>query len=48
MWVHGQSLLANSIYARQINGATAIKSGCVTAWKAIMTVEAAGLKGSGR
>ena len=28
--------------------ATAIKSGCVIGWKAIMTVEAAGLRGSGR
>ena len=41
------SLLANTIYARQICRAMAIKSGYVIAWKAIMTVEAAGLKGSG-
>ena len=42
------SLLAKSIYAREIYGATAIKSGHVIAWKAIMTVEAAGLRGCGR
>ena len=42
------SLLANAIYTWQIYGATAIKSGRVIAWKAIMTVEAAGLRGSGR
>ena len=41
------SLLANAICTRQVYGAMAIKSGCVTAWKAIMTVEAAGLGGSG-
>ena len=40
-------LLANAIYTRQIYGATTIKSGCVTAWKAIMVVEAAGLSGIG-
>ena len=33
------------MYARRICGATAVKSGRVTAWKA---VEAAGLRGSGR
>ena len=33
---------------RQIHHATAIKSGRVIAGKAIMTVEAAGLEGSGR
>ena len=35
------------MYARQIYGATAIKSGRVIAWKAIMTVKAAGLRGVG-
>ena len=41
------SLLANAVYTRQIYGAMTIKSGRVIAWKAIMTVEAAGLRGSG-
>ena len=41
------SLLANAIYTQQIYGATAIKSGHVIAWKAIVTVEAAGLRESG-
>ena len=36
------SLLANTIYTWQIYDAMAIKSGCVIAWKVIMTVEAAG------
>ena len=36
------SLLANAVYTRQIYHATAIESGRVIAWKAIMTVEAAG------
>ena len=40
-------LLANAIYTRQIYGATAVKSGHVIAWKAIMTVEAVGLRGCG-
>ena len=31
-----------------MHGAVAIKSGRVIAWKVIMTVEAAGLRGSGR
>ena len=45
MWVGGHySLLAN---ARQIYGATAIKSVRVIAQKTIMTVEAAGLSGRG-
>ena len=42
------SLLAYAIYTQQIHDTTAIKSGCVIACKAIMTVEAAGLRGSGR
>ena len=46
------SLLPNAMYAWQIYTvhAAAIKSGRVTAWKVIMTVdhEAAGLRGSGR
>ena len=42
------SLLAYAIYTRQIHGATAIKSGRVIAYKVIMTVEVAGLRGSGR
>ena len=46
------SLLAHAIYRYmytwQIYGATAIKSGCVIAWKVIMTVEVAGLRRSGR
>ena len=45
------SLLANAKYIQQICGALAItnKSGCVIAWKAIMTAEeVAGLRGSGR
>ena len=42
------SLLAYCIYIWQIYDTTAIKSGCVIAWKAIMTVEVAGLRGSGR
>ena len=37
------SLLAN---ARQIYGAKSTKSGCVIAWKLVMTVEVAGLGGS--
>ena len=43
------SLLAYRIhmYTRQIYSTTAIKSGCVIAWKAIMTVEVAGLRRSG-
>ena len=41
------SLVANAIYTQQIYGAMAIKSGRVIAWKVIMTVEAAGLRGSG-
>ena len=40
-------LLANAIYVRQIYGSTTIKNGHVNAWKAIMTVEVAGLRGSG-
>ena len=32
------SLLANAVYTRQIYCAMTIKSGCVVAWKAIMTV----------
>ena len=41
------SSLAKTMYAQQIYGATAIKSGRVIAWKAIMTVETAGLRGAG-
>ena len=41
------SLLANTIYNRQIYGATTIKNGRVIAWKVIMTVKAAGLRRSG-
>ena len=41
-------LLANTRYTQQICGATAIKSGRVFARKVIMTVEVAGLRGSGR
>ena len=41
-------LVANAVYARQIYSATPIKCRGVTAWKAIMRVEAAGLKGSER
>ena len=37
------SLLANTIYTWQTCDATTIKSGCVIIWKAIMTVEMAGL-----
>jgi len=40
-------LLANCIYTQQIYGVIAIKSGHVIAWKAIIAVEAAGLKESG-
>ena len=36
------------MYVWQIYSITAIKSGCVIAWKALMTVEAAGLRGSGQ
>ena len=44
MWVGSHYfLLANAIYAWQIYGAAAIKSGRATALKAIMTVEATGL-----
>ena len=39
-------ILANVIYTWQIYGTTAIKSRRAIAWKAIMTVEAAGLRGS--
>ena len=35
------------IHLANLYGTTAIKSGCVIAWKVIMTVEAAGLRGSG-
>ena len=48
--VGGQSLFITSIsyYIQSANlCAMAIKSGRVIAWKAIMTVEAAGLRGSG-
>ena len=42
------SLLTNAMYTQQMYGATAVKSGCVIAQKAIMTVEAAGFdRGSG-
>ena len=34
-------------YSLLANGDTGIKSGRVIAWKVIMTVEAAGLRGSG-
>ena len=48
MWAGGHYsynlLLAN---ARQIYGATAIKSVCVIAQKAIMTIEVPGLSGVG-
>ena len=37
-------LLAYAIHVWQIYGITAIESGHVPVWKAIMTVEAAGLK----
>ena len=41
VWVDGNySLLANATTTLQIYSAMAIKSGCVIAWKAIMTVEA--------
>ena len=33
-----------AIYTQQINGATVVKSGCVIVGKAMMTVEAVGLK----
>ena len=36
------SLLTNAVYTQQIYGTMAIKSGCVIAWKVIMTVEGAG------
>ena len=39
---------SNAIYTWQIYGAMAVKSGRVITWKAIMTAEAAGLRGSGR
>ena len=42
------SLLANTIYNRQIYGATTIKNGRVIVWKVIMTVKAAGLRRIGR
>ena len=42
------SLFITTIYTWQIYDAMAIKSGRVIGWKVIMTVEAAGLKGSGR
>ena len=38
------SLLANATHAQQIYSATAIKSGRVMLWEAVMTFEAAGLK----
>ena len=38
---------SNAIHTWQIYRTKAIKSGHVIAWKAIMTVEAAGLRGSG-
>ena len=41
------SLLANAIYTQQMCSTTAIKSRHVIAWKLIMTVDAAGLRGSG-
>ena len=41
------SLLANAIYTRHIYSTLAIKSGCVIAWKVIMTVEVTGLRGVG-
>ena len=42
------SFLTNAMYTQQMYGATAVKSGCVIAQKAIMTVEAAGFdQGSG-
>ena len=37
-----------TLYAQQIYGAMAIKTGRVIAWKVIMTVEAAGLRGRRR
>jgi len=40
-------LSANAIYTWQIYGPTTIKSGRVIVWKAIMTVEAAGLNKAG-
>ena len=40
------SLLAKTKYAWPIYGTTAIKSGHVIAWKAIVTVQAAGLRGA--
>ena len=42
------SLLANAVYTWQIYGAMAVKSGRSIVWKAIMTVDAAGFRGSGR
>ena len=39
---HSLFIASNATYTRQICGAMAIKSGHVIAWKAIMTVEAAG------
>ena len=42
------SLLTNAMYTQQMYGAMVVKSGCVFAQKAIMTVEAAGFnQGSG-
>ena len=44
---HLLDLLANVVYTWQIYSTTSVKSGCGIVWKAIMTVEAAGLRGSG-
>ena len=42
------SLLTNAMYTQQMYGAMAVKSGCVIARKAIITVEVAGFdRGSG-
>ena len=41
--VHGSKRYT---YIRQIYSTMAIKSGCVIAWMAIMTIEEAGLKGN--
>ena len=46
-WLYSLSLLY-AIYTRKIYDATTIKSGCVIVWKAVMTVEAVGLRGSRR
>ena len=48
VWAGSYSILVSGIYTRQIYGTTVIKSGCVIAWKVMMTVETAGLRGSGR